>query len=52
MHNIMKPSRVNGDYLDRLGAYWYRVDTINVRAALFFAHPRDFQRFGSRRSSE
>jgi hypothetical protein len=37
MHNIMQPARVKGDYLDRLDAYWYRIDTITARFALFFA---------------
>jgi hypothetical protein len=52
MHNIMKAARVKGDYLDRLDAYWYRLDTFTARAALFFARLRGAQRFGSVRSSE
>ena len=52
MHNIMKPARVKGDYLDRLDANWYRLDTFTVRAALFFAQRREDQRFASVRSSE
>ena len=50
MHNIMKPARVKGDYLDRLGPYWCRVDTVTARCALFFACVRDLQRFASVRS--
>ena len=52
MHNNVKPARVKGDYLDRLVPDWYRVDTFNGRAALFFARGRDRQRFASVRSSE
>jgi len=41
MHNCSQTANVKGDFLNGLGAYWYRIDTNYVRIARFVARSRD-----------
>jgi len=50
MHNCSQTANVKGDFLNRLGLYWYRIDTNYVRIARFVARSRDYAP-GSRLSS-
>lgn len=40
MHNIVKYARVKRDYLNRLDAVWYRLDTKTTRLIAFCALAR------------